>query len=118
MPKKVKSQFHTRLEGTAYETLQIPRTRQAIESAVKEFLAEYPNWETWEALCGIRDHVNALIGANNDLDTAHRVDVSSRIHLGEFVENPKGALDLLNSNPKYTIADLHAEANRQGIPEI
>lgn len=118
MARKQQSEFSKRIQGTAYETLKNDRVRKTIEGVVKVMVDEFPDFDTQETLCSIRDHVNALIGASLDIDQAHRESVMRRASSGEFKDNPQGAIDLLHSQPEITIAAVYAEVDRQGIPDL
>jgi len=118
--RKQTSEFHKRIQGSAYSTLKSAKARKAIEDTAAVFASEFPEdcGAGWEALCAIRDHVNALTGAWADVDATHREDILSRIKSGEFKDDKQGALDLMNSRKVATVAELHTEVDRQGIPEI
>ena len=118
MPRKQQSEFHKRIQGSAFDTLKVKETRCVIDNAVSGFKRNHPSMDTVEALCSIRDHVNALIGAKMDLDEAKHASVRARIDSGEFKGNPQGALDALKSiDDSLSMSDLHAEVDRQGIPD-
>jgi hypothetical protein len=115
MARTHQSEFHKRLQATAYNTLKVKACREAITMAIGPF--RLSDAEDWEALCAIRDHVNALIGAHIDVDAVHRKTIVERAKSGEFNGKPQEAIDLLNSNPKNSITDIYAEVDWQGIPE-
>jgi hypothetical protein len=117
MARKQLSEFRKHLQGTAYATLQIKEAREAVGRAVGSFLELDKGTATWEALCAIRDHVNALIGVHMDLEAAHRDSIMKRVQSEEFKGRPKDAIACLNSEATSTITDIYAEVDRQGIPE-
>jgi hypothetical protein len=118
MPRKQQSEFHKRVqEGTGYDTLKSGNICASISETVTMIQQEYPDWTAWEALCSIRYHVEALIGAQIDLDSAHQQAILTRAQSGEFKDNPQAGIDLLNSKISPTIDELYAEVKRQGIPE-
>jgi hypothetical protein len=119
MPRKEKaeSEFHKRLQGSAHTTLKSAKTRKAIEDACAVFAAELPDeGAAWENLCAIRDHVNALIGAYQDLNTARQQQVLSDLRAGKFKGTDIDAAQEMNREV-YTVADFHAEVERKRIPE-
>jgi hypothetical protein len=119
MARKQVSQFHSKLVGNAPETLKNKSIREAFTVLSDIFSVHFPESQPWERLCDIRDHVNALIGAHADLDQARNHKIIIDMHDGKYDNDPKGrsaALDELKSSP-YSINDIYAEVDRQGIPE-
>jgi hypothetical protein len=117
MARKPESEFRKRLQGTAYRTLKSENCRKAIETAVVSFSEHSGDGGAWESLCAIRDHVNALIGAYQDLELADRQQMLSKVESGEL--RGKSALEALRDQDQraYPMSAIHAEADRQGIPE-
>jgi hypothetical protein len=117
MARQRTSEFHKRLQGEAYRTLKSPVCRKAIEAAAASFVSESEDKEAWESLCAIREHVNALIGAGQDLDAEKRKKIMAAVESGELKgEQALVALDAIGKHT-FTVADYYAEVDRQGIPE-
>lgn len=120
MPRKQVSEFHKQLQGDAPETLMNISVRTAIVSVCEVFRLEYPSLEPWERLCGIRDHVNAMIAAYRDLNQIREQRILAEIRDGRYKDNPKGglaALEELKKSSFIIIQDIYGEVDRQGIPE-
>jgi hypothetical protein len=117
--KQPKSEFHKAIQGEAYDTLRNQTTRKAIEEAARVFSVEFP-LKPWESLVALRDHVHALIGAYRDMDFARRQAVLDSVSSGKYKSDPRGGLAALSDLDRdpYTLADIHAEIDRQGIPEL